>query len=321
MRLKDLTKIESWNYVPLTIKKTVQAELSLKEDISCPLIPHWDEYWESEKDFSALAAVNNSSPLMNINDELVVDFSHKTHQVIIAPANKKSTLIIPSQDAKNFGNKRLDILVEENSELLVIHPSILEFELPQLMHLHFYVQKQAQVEYVGVNMGGVQRLNLRAYMQGENSNFNLRHLGENRKTEQNHLFVAMEHESPRSTSYQLIRTLQENKSLFSCDNIVHIPKNITDCEAHQTINSLLLSGSPKSMTKPTMLIYNEQVQASHGNTIGSRDPEMLFYLLSRGMDLDSARKTLMRAFAHEVFMNLPYHKVLKSLETQVLERL
>ncbi len=54
-------------------------------------------------------------------------------------------------------------------------------------------------------------------------------------------------------------------------------------------------------TKPELQIYNDDVKASHGATIGQIDDEQLFYLMSRGYSQKQAWSTLARAFIYDLF--------------------
>jgi len=47
-------------------------------------------------------------------------------------------------------------------------------------------------------------------------------------------------------------------------------------------------------------IYIDDIEASHGSTIGELDEQQLFYLRSRGIVLEEARKMLILAFANEI---------------------
>jgi Fe-S cluster assembly protein SufD len=53
-------------------------------------------------------------------------------------------------------------------------------------------------------------------------------------------------------------------------------------------------------TKPQLEIHADDVKCSHGSTIGQLDKDALFYLRSRGLDLDDARSLLSYAFASEL---------------------
>jgi Fe-S cluster assembly protein SufD len=60
--------------------------------------------------------------------------------------------------------------------------------------------------------------------------------------------------------------------------------------------NLLLSPSAEIDTRPALEIYADEVQANHGATVGQLDEKALFYLRSRGIPLDVARRMLVRAF-------------------------
>ena len=59
-------------------------------------------------------------------------------------------------------------------------------------------------------------------------------------------------------------------------------------------------------TKPELEIYADDVKCSHGATIGQLDEQQLFYLRSRGLDMETARGLLISAFAEQLLMELPH---------------
>jgi Fe-S cluster assembly protein SufD len=60
--------------------------------------------------------------------------------------------------------------------------------------------------------------------------------------------------------------------------------------------NLLLSQTAEIDTRPALEIYADEVKANHGATVGQLDENILFYLRSRGIPLDMARRMLVRAF-------------------------
>lgn len=60
--------------------------------------------------------------------------------------------------------------------------------------------------------------------------------------------------------------------------------------------NLLLSPDAEIDTRPALEIYADDVKANHGATVGQLDEKALFYLRSRGVPLDAARRMLVRAF-------------------------
>lgn len=60
--------------------------------------------------------------------------------------------------------------------------------------------------------------------------------------------------------------------------------------------NLLLSPDAEIDTRPALEIYADEVKANHGATVGQLDENVLFYLRSRGVPLEMARRILVRAF-------------------------
>ncbi|HKV65033.1 MAG TPA: SufD family Fe-S cluster assembly protein, partial [Rhodanobacteraceae bacterium] len=60
--------------------------------------------------------------------------------------------------------------------------------------------------------------------------------------------------------------------------------------------NLLLSPDAEIDTRPALEIYADEVKANHGATVGQLDESVLFYLRSRGIPLETARRILVRAF-------------------------
>jgi len=61
-----------------------------------------------------------------------------------------------------------------------------------------------------------------------------------------------------------------------------------------------LSETAEVDSKPSLLIYADDVKCSHGATAGHMNEETLFYLRSRGLDLGTASRMLIHAFATEI---------------------
>ena len=71
-------------------------------------------------------------------------------------------------------------------------------------------------------------------------------------------------------------------------------------EADLSNKNLLLSTDAEIDTQPVLEIHADEVQAAHGATVGQLDPTALFYLRSRGIGEDEARRLLTAAFCREV---------------------
>jgi Fe-S cluster assembly protein SufD len=111
--------------------------------------------------------------------------------------------------------------------------------------------------------------------------------------------MLVEHASPHCGSRQFYNGILDQRAhgVFHGRIIVHNAGQKTD--AKQTNRNLLLSDEAQIDTKPQLEIYADDVKCTHGATIGQIDETALFYLRSRGIDEQGARRLLLLAFAGE----------------------
>src|SRR3546814_10776194 len=70
-------------------------------------------------------------------------------------------------------------------------------------------------------------------------------------------------------------------------------------DANLSNKNLLLSEGAEIDTQPVLVIHADEVKAAHGATVGQLDPGAMFYLRSRGLPADDARRLLTVAFMRE----------------------
>jgi Fe-S cluster assembly protein SufD len=118
--------------------------------------------------------------------------------------------------------------------------------------------------------------------------------------------IRMEHTASDCTSNQLYKQIADGNSLGIFTGRILIPKDSQRTLAYQKSNNIQLD--PRSMirTRPQLEIYADDVKCSHGATVGQLDSEALFYLRSRGIGLQEARRLLLGAFAGEVFNDMEH---------------
>jgi Fe-S cluster assembly protein SufD len=84
---------------------------------------------------------------------------------------------------------------------------------------------------------------------------------------------------------------------------------------------LLLSDDAEADSMPGLEILADEVRCTHGATSGQVEPEELFYLRSRGISEEGAKKLIVRGFLHEVLERLQDKTVIEALEPALERRL
>ena len=72
-------------------------------------------------------------------------------------------------------------------------------------------------------------------------------------------------------------------------------ENAQKINAFQQNNNILIDDKSTVNTKPQLEIFADEVECAHGSTIGQISEEELFYLRSRGINLDNAKQEYLDA--------------------------
>ncbi len=86
---------------------------------------------------------------------------------------------------------------------------------------------------------------------------------------------------------------------------VHIRAEAEGTDTYELNRNLLLSDGARADSVPNLEIETgEIIGAGHASTTGRFDDEQLFYLMSRGIPMDEARRLVVRGFFAEIISQI-----------------
>ena len=112
--------------------------------------------------------------------------------------------------------------------------------------------------------------------------------------------ISIDHAKPHTWSRLNYKGILDGKSKAVFGGEVLVRKDAQKADAHQSDKNLLLSAQAEVDSKPSLLIYADDVKCAHGATAGHIDESALFYMRSRGLDQETASRMLIHAFAAEI---------------------
>jgi Fe-S cluster assembly protein SufD len=112
--------------------------------------------------------------------------------------------------------------------------------------------------------------------------------------------TTIDHAEPHGTSRQLYKGVMSGHAHGVFNGKVVVRPHAQKTDATQSNKNLLLSADATIDTKPELLIFANDVKCKHGATIGQLDADVLYYLRSRGIGEDAARRLLVHAFSSEI---------------------
>jgi len=103
-------------------------------------------------------------------------------------------------------------------------------------------------------------------------------------------------DAPKTRAHVLMHGVLDHSSKASCTGTMRINKGAKGADSRLAQHVLLLSRDAKAENFPYLEIEESDVTAGHAATVRPLDEEQLFYLRSRGLGEQEARRTLLMAF-------------------------
>ena len=118
------------------------------------------------------------------------------------------------------------------------------------------------------------------------------------------IVTRVNHHAPDATSNQAVRSVLAGKATGSFLGKIDIARDAQRIDAEQSVKSMLLDRGATANAKPELEIYADDVKCAHGATVGELDKQALFYMASRGLDPQTAKRLMLHAFVAEAFIDV-----------------
>lgn len=125
------------------------------------------------------------------------------------------------------------------------------------------------------------------------------------------------HAAENCTSRQAFRGVLDDESTGVFNGAIEVRPGANGTDAEQSNDNLLLSNRATANTQPRLEILADDVACKHGATVGQLDDEAMYYLRTRGIATDAARRLLIDGFADQVVHDVG-NEVLRTWITQRL---
>ena len=132
-------------------------------------------------------------------------------------------------------------------------------------------------------------------------------------------FALVEHRAPHTRTEQLFRGIAAGRARVACNGKIVVAPTAAGTDSQQSLRGLLAGTDAEIDVRPQLEIYTDDVRCSHGATAGKLDDNMLFYLLARGLDRDTALRLLKWAFLADAFAKIELPELRRQIEASLAE--
>jgi len=239
--------------------------------------------------------------------------------LVIAESGSSLTLVeefVSISDGGYFTNAVTEIAIAENAQ---VNHTRVQRESETAFHIGKTAVSQARdsrYSCSAISLGAkIARHNLEVYQTGEQTQTTLNGLtminGE--QVGDTHSKIAFT--KPYGTSDQVQKCIVGDRAHAIFNGKVSVPQAAQLTNAAQLSRNLLLSPRARIDTKPQLEITADNVKCAHGATVSQLEDDEVFYLQSRGLNPEEARKLLTYAFAIEIINHIPVASLKANLTT------
>lgn len=271
-------------------------------------------------DEALVITVSGEEPVeARISRSAFTNGTHAAHTVIEAAPHSNGTVIIESsRDAQLSEN--IEIFVGDGAHLTVV--SVQEWA-DDAIHLatHFAkLGRDAYLKHVVVSLSGaIVRVNTNGHLAGDGADVEL--LGVYFADAGQHLEqqVFVNHDAPHTKSRVSYRgALQGNKARAVWVGDVLIRPTAPGTDSYEENRNLLLTEGTRADSVPNLEIETGDIAgAGHASASGRFDDEQLFYLQSRGLPEEEARRLVVRAFLSAIIQKIGVPAIQERLEAAI----
>jgi Fe-S cluster assembly protein SufD len=248
-----------------------------------------------------------------------------TRNLIILGKNSSFTFLHCDDSINHddsFINTLTEIHIGENATLDLYKLQNINDETALINNSFFNMERDSRLKVNVLSFnGGLIRNELHVNLNGTGADARLNglYLMDKKQHIDNQVYV--NHNAPHCNSSELFKGILDNQARGVFNGYIYVARDAQKTNAFQRNNNILMTSSAKINTMPFLEIYADDVQCSHGATVGQIDNEALFYLMQRGIPFDDARMLLMFAFAAEITDNIKIETLKTNIDDMVKKRL
>jgi Fe-S cluster assembly protein SufD len=245
------------------------------------------------------------------------------HTVVDVGRFAEATVVIEQAGSVTLADN-VEVLVADGAKLTLVTVTDWAADAVQAQHVRFRIGRDARVTHVQVTLGGdlVRQYTSVDYTGrgGEIDAFGLYFADAGQHLEHR---LLVDHSVPDCRSYVAYRgALQGADAHTVWVGDVLIRAEATGTDTYEINRNLVLTEGARADSVPNLEIETGEVTgAGHASATGRFDDEQLFYLMSRGITDEQARRLVVRGFFHELLGKIPVDDLRERLGKTIDARL
>lgn len=247
------------------------------------------------------------------------------HLLLVAGSRSQVSVMtqLSSQgDQTNVANCVVEIIAQEYSRVHFAAIDELATNTRAYLNRRAVVADQAQVEWsIGMMNDGPTIGDFASELNGRESQSDAQVIAISTGQQRVGVNTRVVNRGQQTVGNIVQRGILLDQSQLTFNGIGHIIHGAHGANAEQENRVLMLSDQARGDANPILLIDENDVLAGHAASIGQVDQEQMYYLMSRGIDAQTAQNLVIRGFLGPVIAGMPNNQMRQQLIATVERKL
>lgn len=249
--------------------------------------------------FYEIKIISQENCFSNLKSAIILD---KNSEIKIKQYNKILSDV--------FRIETLNIYLKENSKMDYYFFSEIEKNTQNITTINAFLSENSTFKiYTAQKNGQLNRIKINIYHNTGKSNSKIYSCFSGEKNNVIDITTITNHNSLNTKSDILVKGVLKDNSTSVYRGKIKITNKGQKTESFLSDHTLLLGKESMSYSIPSLEIDANDVKASHSASSGKIEQEILFYLMSRGLNIKKAEKILTTGFLFDIFNKVTESKI------------
>lgn len=235
--------------------------------------------------------LDDENEILEENIEIIIEKNaYANFQIVYTSSNK----------ANAFHSGELNINLKENAQAKVTVANLVK-NTNNFYEMKNSLEKNSVLDYTIAEIGGNNKIsNYFAKLNGENSEnlLNVIYLGKEKEVID--INYNIETYGEKAKAYINVQGAINDYAKKNFKGTIDFKQGSKKAVGKENENCMILSPNAKSKSLPMLLCHEEDVEGEHGVSSGKIDESKLFYIMTKGISYENARKLIIKANFNDI---------------------
>ena len=273
--------------------------------------------------------IANTLPLLTwrwlkVNDALIElpEVKDQVSEIVAKEGEKVETLFDINSTDNVSRHTKIKITAEKNSEVNIYYVSRCSNEENALTDITADIKEGAVVNLIQVESGAKNSVtNYVANLLEKSASTNVESVYFSNNDNNLDVFYHINHIGEETKSNIIVNGALKDKARKTFKGTIDFKKGSVRSVGSEEEFATLLDDTVRAIAIPVLLCQEDDVEGVHAASAGKIDQDKLFYIMSRGLDYDQAKKMLVETRLVPTIQKLPDEELAKEVWSQIESRI